>query len=123
MSRRRGALALLVLLGCRGEPTERKLLPPERVVDAAALDSLAGERPVEVSVSGRVAEAPDGRSVLLDDGTGLVRVVLPDTVRVAVGTRFLAQGLLRREAGDAGGVYVEAEAWLYDSTAAPVRSP
>lgn len=122
-----GGLALLLLLGCREAPQERKLLPPSRVVDAAALDTLAGDRPVEVSVSGTVAEAPEGPSVVLDDGTGRVRVVLPDTVRVPVGTRFAAQGLLRREGrrGDGGpaGVFVEAEAWLYDSTAVPVRSP
>ena len=122
MSRREAAgLALLLVLGCREAPEERKLLPPERVADAAGLDSLARLGGVEVSVSGRVAEAPDGRSVLLDDGTGRVRVVLPDTVRVPVGTRFFAQGLLRRDDGE--GVYVEALEWLYDSTAVPVRSP
>ena len=116
-------LALLLLLGCREAPTERKRLPPERVVDAAALDTLAGERPVEVSVSGTVAESPSGRVFILDDGTGRVRVVMPDTVRVAVGTRFLVQGLLRRGDDEDGGPYLEAEEWLYDSTAVPVRSP
>jgi len=119
----RAALALLLALGCREEPAERKVMPLDGVADAAALDTLAGERPVEVSVSGRVAEPPDGRHVLLDDGTGLARVVLPDTVEVPVGARFAARGLLRREDGAAGGVFVEAEEWLYDSAAALGRSP
>src|SRR5690606_9779896 len=91
---------------------------------ATALDTLAGERPVEVSVGGHVAEPPAGRLLLLDDGTGIAYVVLPDTIAAAppvpVGTRFLAQGLLRR----IDGLPVdEAEAWYYDSTAVPVRSP
>ena len=118
-------LAGLLLLGCREAPRDRKLLPPfAGSTPAAALDSLAGERPVEVSVSGYVAEVPEGGLYLVDDGTGIARVALPDTIAapppVRVGSRFLAQGLLRRVDGLP---VVEAEEWHYDSTAVPVRSP
>ena len=118
-------LAALLFLGCRERPQDRKL-PPLYAgsTPAAALDSLAGERPVEVSVTGYVADANDGRHFLLDDGTGLAFVALPDTIAdlqpVRVGTRVMAQGLLRRIDGLP---VVEAEAWHYDSTAVPVRSP
>ncbi|HLT46382.1 MAG TPA: hypothetical protein VK002_04065 [Rubricoccaceae bacterium] len=124
---RRAALGLtgLLLLGCREAAEHRKLPPPfAGSTPATALDTLAGERPVEVSVGGHVAEPPAGRLLLLDDGTGIAYVVLPDTIAAAppvpVGTRFLAQGLLRRIDGLP---VVEAEAWYYDSTAVPVRSP
>lgn len=118
-------LAVLVLSSCR-EPSPDRKRPPLYAgsTPAAALDSLAGDRPVEVSVSGYVADETDGRVFLLDDGTGLARVALPDTLSaptpLPVGTRMLAQGLLRRVRG---APLVEAEAWHYDSTAVPVRSP
>lgn len=116
-------LGLVALLGCR-EVKDRKLPAFDGSTPAAALDTLAGEHPVEVSVSGFVAEPTDGRLLLLDDGTGRARVKLPDTLTapsaVPVGTRVLAQGLLRRT--DDGPV-VEAEEWHYDSRAVPSRSP
>ena len=62
--------------------------------------------------------------IVIEDATGMLRVVLPDTLSalpgVPVGTRFLAQGLLRQTPE---GPVVDAREWLYDSTAVPVRSP
>jgi hypothetical protein len=117
-------LALALLLGCRDAPQDRKLPAFTGSTPAAALDTLAGDEPVEVSVAGHVAEATDGRLLLLDDGTGIAAVRLPDTIAaptpVPVGTRVLAQGLLRREDG---APVVLAEEWHYDSPGAPVRSP
>ncbi|NNF57406.1 MAG: hypothetical protein HKN04_04120 [Rhodothermaceae bacterium] len=125
---RRGAWAgwmagLIVLAGCSAEPIGRKAFTEAGVLDAAVLDTLTVPRgfAVEVSVDGVIADKrDDGRLLLLRDATGGVRVVLPDSLALPVGARLLVQGLLRRPRGTA---LLEAETWLYDSTAVPVRSP
>lgn len=89
-------------------------LAPTRV---SALDSLA-EGPV--SINGRVIDQTAGsRTLVLDDGTGLVRVELPEVLPVLVGQRLFVQGTLRR---DDGQPVLDAAEWLYDSTSVSVRS-
>ena len=84
----------------------------------AALDTLA-ERSA-VSLSGRVLDHAAGeRELVLDDGTGLVRVRLPEDPPGLVGHRLFVQGALLR---DDGTPLVEAAEWLYDSTAISVHS-
>src|SRR5690606_29089000 len=117
MSPRPVLLVLLLLGGCREAPQPRKVPPPYAgSPPPAAFDSLAGGRPVEVSGSGHGADPTDGRLLLLDDGTGVAFVLLPDTLAappaLPVGTRVLVQGLLRRVDGRP---VVEAEQWHYDS--------
>jgi hypothetical protein len=83
----------------------------------SALDSLAEGI---VSINGRVVDQQAGaRTLVLDDGTGLVRVDLPEALPVLVGRRLFVQGSLRREEG---GPVLDAQEWLYDSTAVSVRS-
>lgn len=83
----------------------------------SALDSL-GEG--SVSLNGRVADHAAGeRTLVLDDGTGLVRIRLPETPPVLVGHRLFVRGQLRQS--DDGPVLDAAE-WLYDSTAISVHS-
>lgn len=106
---------MLALAACRPAP-ERKLPSFDRAQPIAALDSLAGR---EVSVSGVVADPHDGTHLPLDDGTGRVTVALPEPVPLPVGTRLMAQGTVR---DTPAGRVLEAELWLYDSTAVPVRS-
>ncbi len=119
---RAALVGLLGLVACRSEPAPRKLPAFDGAVEVTALDTftLHEDRDVFVGVSGVVAEAHDGRVIPLRDATGSVRVVVPDSVGLPVGTRFQARGALRR---DAEGRLVEAHEWLYDSTAVPVRSP
>lgn len=116
MSARHLALGIvLTLAACRPTP-ERKLPDFDQAQPIATLDSLFGR---EVSVSGIVADAHDGTHVPLDDGTGRVTVALPEPAPLPVGTRLLAQGVVQETSE---GPVVEAELWLYDSTAVPVRS-
>jgi hypothetical protein len=83
----------------------------------SALDSLSGGT---VSVNGRVIDQPRGaRSLVLDDGTGLVRVELPEELPDLTGRRLFVQGTLHRKDGHP---VLEASDWLYDSTAVSVRS-
>ena len=85
----------------------------------AALDTLIGADGT-VSVNGRVAEHAEGeRELVLDDGTGLVRVEIPDDVPSLVGHRLFVRGEVRR---DDGAPLLEAVEWLYDSTAISVHS-
>jgi hypothetical protein len=108
----------LLLIGCAGDadaPTgEAPGLSPTTV---SALDSLSGGT---VSVNGRVIDQHSGsRTLVLDDGTGLVRVELPEELPILVGRRLFVQGTLRR---DDGAPVLDAVDWLYDSTAVSVRS-
>ncbi len=118
----RFALALaLLLVGCKRDAvtvtgTDAFDLTTTTV---SALDSLAGSD-VQVSVNGQVVDQREGERVItLDDGTGLVRVELPETLPMIVGQRLFVQGTLRREDGHP---VLEAVEWLYDSTAVSVRS-
>lgn len=90
------------------------------VVTADRIDSLAALG-AEVSVTGTVVEEGDARTpLLLDDGTGLVAVRLPEaTTGPLTGQRLFARGpLVERD----GQVVLEAVEWLYDSTAVRVHS-
>ena len=115
-------LLLALLVGCRsderaapGEPGELDLTS----TTVSALDSLAAAG-AQVSVNGRVADQREGERVLtLDDGTGLVRVELPEALPMLVGQRLFVQGTLRREDGRP---VLDAAEWLYDSTAVSVHS-
>ena len=114
---------LILLAGCSSEPIGRKAFTDAGILNAAVLDTLTVPDgfAVEVSVGGVIAEKrDDGRMQLLRDATGGIRVVLPDSIALPVGARLLVQGLLRRLHETA---LIEAETWLYDSTAVPVRSP
>lgn len=120
----RAAALLLVLLlaGCAGE---NAALPadsdPETTLPTtvSALDSLA-ERGGPVSVNGRVLDhAPGERELVLDDGTGLVRVRLPENPPGLTGHRLFVRGTLLQ---DDGSPVLEAVEWLYDSTAISIHS-
>lgn len=112
-------LILVALAGCAPDadaPAEDGAsgLAPTTV---SALDSLAGET---VSINGRVIDQQAGdRTLVLDDGTGLVRVELPEVLPILVGRRLFVQGTLRR---NDGAPVLEAAEWLYDSTSVSVRS-
>lgn len=119
----RSAVLLLALLlaGCEREHP----LDPAAADDAtattfvSALDSLAEAGGI-VSINGRVSDqAEDTRELVLDDGTGLVRVRLPEEPPVLIGHRLFVRGALRQ---DDGMPVVEAVEWLYDSTAISIRS-
>jgi hypothetical protein len=116
------ALLLLSTSACkrdRAVPVPKFLGGDEEVAAATAteLDSLAAQGAF-VSVSGTVLEQ-DGRDVLLDDGTGLIRVHLPEQPPLMTGHRLLASGRLSDEDG---APRLRAAEWLYDSTAVPVHS-
>lgn len=114
-------LLALLLAGCRGDdavPDTPGALDLTATT-VSALDSLAASG-AQVSVNGRVADQREGERMLtLDDGTGLVRVELPETLPMLVGQRLFVQGTLRQE--DGRPVLYAAE-WLYDSTAVSVHS-
>lgn len=109
----------LLLAGCERDidvlpGADESGLAPTTV---SALDSLVGRT---VSINGRVVDQrADTRTLVLDDGTGLIRVTLPEVLPVLVGQRLFVQGTLRRDDGSA---VLDAEEWLYDSTAVSVRS-
>jgi hypothetical protein len=111
-------LFAVLFVGC-----ERDDAPIDDLIDTdsapttvSALDTLSGE----VSINGRVIDQRAGtRTLVLDDGTGLVRVELPETLPILVGQRLFVQGTLRQEDG---APVLDAEEWLYDSTAVSVRS-
>jgi len=108
----------LLLVGCERDtaPTLASDISRAESTTISALDSLAGD----VSINGRVVDQRSGeRTLILDDGTGLVRVDLPEALPILVGHRLFVQGTLRRE--DDGPV-LDAQEWLYDSTAVSVRS-
>ncbi len=112
------ALALL-LVGCTRDADTRTDADAAvlALTTVSALDSLA-EGPV--SLNGQVIDQRSGsRTLVLDDGTGLVRVEFPEALPVLVGRRLFVQGTLRR---DDGQPVLDAAEWLYDSTAISVRS-
>jgi len=121
------ALCGVLLLGAflwtaRGDGPGLSLPGFERdleVTTADQLDSLAAAGG-PVSVTGTVVEeSGDGSPLLLDDGTGLVAVALPDTPPGLTGHRLFARGpLVERD----GQLVLEAVEWLYDSTAVRVHS-
>lgn len=116
-------LGVCLIAGCADDRIGRKAFTQAGVLDAATLDTLAIPEGFarEVSVNGVLAEQrDDGRVVLLRDATGGIRIVFPDSLPLPVGARLRVQGLLRRLDETA---LLEAEHWLYDSTAVPVRSP
>ena len=85
----------------------------------AALDTLI-DADGTVSINGRVADHATGeRSLILDDGTGLVRVEVPEDLPSLVGHRLFVRGAVR---GDDGAPVLEAVEWLYDSTAISIHS-
>ena len=87
--------------------------------DIAHLDSvdLSGQ---VVSVGGFVSTPDNGHYLVLDDGTGRIPVILPESLALGVGRRLLVQGLVGELEGFPA---VFANVWLYDSTGTPVRSP
>lgn len=112
------ALALL-LAGCTrdADAPAGADTPDLATTTVSALDSLVG---TQVSINGRVIDQRAGsRTLVLDDGTGLIRVALPEALPILVGHRLFVQGTLRR---DNGSPVLEAAEWLYDSTAISVRS-
>jgi hypothetical protein len=115
-------LAMLLLVSACRRPGGIPLLSqPEDAQPAFAhdLDGLA-EDAGPVSVSGVVLEQHDeGRLLLVDDGTGLVFVRLPEPTPMIAGLYLSAWGPVER---DGERFTVRATEWLYDSTAVPVRS-
>ena len=86
---------------------------PTQVLPIGGLDTLGGgDYDGVVSIGGVVLET-DEREVLLQDGSGLVRVRLRETPPTLDGQRLLVQGLLQR---DGDGLRVDADEWLFDST-------
>ncbi|MEM1043441.1 MAG: hypothetical protein AAGI91_12530 [Bacteroidota bacterium] len=113
-----GTLALF-FTACEPDAVPLPVLdvPDLRTTTIAGLDSLAG---AEVSVSGRVLDQPAGtRTLVLDDGTALIRVTLPETPPGLVGHRLFVRGTVSEDGGEP---FLDAEEWLYDSTAVSVRS-
>jgi len=111
-------LFALLFVGCERDaaPTLDPILSRAEPTTVSALDTLSGE----VSINGRVVDQRAGaRTLVLDDGTGLIRVDLPEVLPVLVGQRLFVQGTIRRQDG---APVLDAEEWLYDSTAVSVRS-
>ena len=116
------ALLFALLAGCRSDDGTRPGSSDSSDLASttvSALDSLA-RIGSQASINGRVAEQQPGERVLtLDDGTGLVRVELPEDLPMLVGQRLFVQGTLRQEDGRP---VLDAQEWLYDSTAVSVHS-
>lgn len=113
-------LVLLLLAGCEsGEgPAPTEPVETTRTTTVSTLDSLAEGG--LVSINGRVQDhAPGERELVLDDGTGLVRIRLSEDPPGLVGHRLFVRGVLHR---DDGAPLVEAVEWLYDSTAISIHS-
>lgn len=111
-------LLALLFVGCERDaaPTVDPIKSGPAPTTVSALDTLSGV----VSINGRVIDQRTGaRTLVLDDGTGLVRVELPEVLPVLVGQRLFVQGTVRREDG---APVLAADEWLYDSTAVSVRS-
>lgn len=115
-------LLLVLLTGCdRTSPKPLVDLGQDMPTPTtiSALDSLVGEDG-SVSINGLVTDhVADARELILDDGTGLVRVEIPEDVPGLVGHRLFVRGELQREDGNP---VLRAVEWLYDSTAISVHS-
>ena len=116
------ATLTLGLLGCgEGGPQAPAFLgggePDMHAATAEQVDTLAVD--THVSVSGTVIEQDGEGRLTIDDGTGLVRVELPESPPLLTGQWLLASGMLVERDGLP---LIEASEWLYDSTAVPVRS-
>lgn len=113
----------LLLAACGDEapglPEALKPEPETQPATVAGLDSLA-QQGIPASLDGRVLEQePGARRLLLDDGTGLVWVELPEAPPSLVGRRLLVRGPLAEEDS---ALVLRAVEWLYDSTALSARS-
>lgn len=115
-------LLVLLLVGCERENTPLSAEPGTETAlptTVSALDSLA-EHGASVSINGRVLDhAPGERELVLDDGTGLIRVRLPEEPPGLTGHRLFVRGALHQ---DDGSPVLEAVEWLYDSTAISIHS-
>ena len=116
-------LTLLIFLAACGDDTRLPLRSDAdeatKTATVSALDSLADEDGL-VSINGRVADHAEGeRDLILDDGTGLVRVEIPEDLPSLVGQRLFVRGEVRRNDGEP---VLDAVEWLYDSTAISIHS-
>ncbi len=111
-------LAYALVVGCGPGNLESKRTALGSV-DIALLDStdLSGR---VVSVGGAVSTPFNGQYLILDDGTGTVPVILPESLDLDIGRRLLVQGLVGELEGFPA---VLADVWLYDSTGITVHSP
>ncbi|MDX1439080.1 MAG: hypothetical protein R3284_04170 [Rubricoccaceae bacterium] len=108
----------LEISACKEDREERKLIS-DTPIPIAELSPDSHDN-VEISITGNTVEPEGGSVLLLDDGTGVIDVVLPETLLVRVGTRVSAQGILQF---DGLRPLLVAQQWYYDSTRVPVRSP
>ncbi len=114
------ALAALIVLGGCGEgglDTPFFSDPDIRSSTATELDSLVADGSW-VSISGKVIEQYEGE-LLVDDGTGLIQVALPEDPPLLTGQWLFAAGSLTERDGLP---LLQASEWLYDSTAVTVHS-
>lgn len=120
MSRRVITLAFICALvaGCHSEDAESKHTA-YGTADIAVLDSVDLSGRV-VSVGGFVSTPFNGRYLVLDDGTGRIPVILPESLGLPVGRRLMVQGVVGELEGFPA---VFADVWLYDSTGTSGRSP
>ena len=102
------------LSGCSGcARTGPSADAPTQVLPIGALDTLGGGAYAGAVSVGGVVTDEDGRELVLQDASGLVRVRLRDTPPLLDGQRLLVQGYLER---DADGLRLDADEWLFDST-------
>lgn len=85
----------------------------------AVLDSVDLSGHV-VSLGGFVSTPYNGDFLILDDGTGRIPVILPESLSLGVERRLLVEGLIGELEGFPA---IYADVWLYDSTGTPVHSP
>jgi hypothetical protein len=115
-------LLLLPLAACEraAELAPGFLTDDREVMPATAeqADSLAAEG-ARVSITGTVVEQDGDGLLLVDDGTGLIHIEIPEDMPLLTGHRLLASGVLTERDG---APFLEATEWLYDSTAVPVHS-
>lgn len=109
-----------IIAGCGAESVETKRAALGSV-DIALLDTvdMSGQM---VSVGGFVFTpyTEISRGLVLDDGTGRIPIILPESLNLEVGRRLLVQGLVSKMDGYSA---IIADSWLYDSTGSAVHSP
>jgi hypothetical protein len=117
-------LLALIAAGCGGDaPIVPGLGTDEATEPAsvAALDTLAADQAPMVSLDGTVVDQEVGANwLVLNDGSGLLLVELPEALPDLVGMRLFVRGRPETRNGD---VVLRAVEWLYDSTAVFSRSP